>query len=144
ARALNAQQNEMVDTLPRVAPGHRENSFSLPFADLEKEGGCCLIEYGQGDPARWRQVLEQWAAHHYLSPRPGGDVYGDLVGRCDDMEPNELPPEQRSALEQLFALLAGSRILTLLREGTWGCSGINAYLGQVLRPGLDRPARGQR
>ncbi|HEV3120012.1 MAG TPA: exodeoxyribonuclease V subunit alpha [Gemmataceae bacterium] len=143
ARALNVQQTEIIDSLPQVAPGHRENSFSLPFADLEKEGGCWLIEYGQGDAARWRQVLEQWAAHHYLSPRPGGDVYCDLVARCDDMEPNEPAPEQRSALERLFALLAGSRILTLLREGTWGCSGINAYLEQVLRPRLDRPARGK-
>src|SRR5205807_582299 len=47
ARALNAQQTEIVESLPQVVPGHRDNSFSLPFAELEKEGGCWLIQYGQ-------------------------------------------------------------------------------------------------
>jgi exodeoxyribonuclease V alpha subunit len=136
SRALNAQQMEVVDAIPSVTLSAGEACG--PFAELERRTGCWLLEQGHGELAKWRWTLEQWATHHYLSPRSNGDVYQDLVVQCENIDAENMQPQQKTALDRLFAALAGARILTLVREGPWGCNGVNAGLEQVLRPRLDR------
>jgi hypothetical protein len=142
ARAVNTQQAEVVDRLTRfVLSAQGENNAaqgSNSFAALDKQAGCWLLDQGQGDIQTWRRVLDQWSEHHYLTSQTGGDSYRDLIGHCEFAGLDEIAPEQKTALDRLFARLAHARVLTLVREGPWGCAGINAYLEQVLRPRLDR------
>ena len=54
----------------------------------------------------------------------------------------DLTAQQQGLLEKLFLLLGRARILTLLREGPWGCEDINRFLEQYLQPQSDRRSRG--
>jgi len=52
-----------------------------------------------------------------------------------------MPPASKLAFEQLFRLLGRGRLLTLVREGPWGCVDINRFLAEQLRPRWDRSGR---
>jgi exodeoxyribonuclease V alpha subunit len=143
ATAVNAQQLEALDKIPTfIIPRPEDRRPEVDgFADLQGRGGCRLIEQGQGDVAQWHHVLDQWARHQYLAGPP--DNYCALVDQCGNFSADEPSPDQRNALDTLFLLLARSRVLSLVREGPWGCVGVNAYLERVLRPRLDRASRGR-
>jgi exodeoxyribonuclease V alpha subunit len=133
ARSVNRQQVEVVASLPRDG---EDRGRPLAWSDPGRQG-CFLIEQGVAERERWHRLLMQWAEQHYLSP--AGDSYADLVGRC---RLSEEVGAQRDVLERLFRLLDAARVLTLVREGAWGCVGINRFLEQLLRPRLDRGGRG--
>ena len=46
-------------------------------------------------------------------------------------------------MRHLFDLLDRYRLLTLVRDGAWGCDEINRFLDLLLRPRLDAGARGE-
>jgi exodeoxyribonuclease V alpha subunit len=147
ARAVNAQRSGIVEQLSRLSfprPAAKEAAFEgAYFAELDRQGGCWLVEQGQTDVGQWRQVLEQWAHHYYLAALPDGKSYGDLVVDCKNLAAEKMRIEEKHALNRLFLLLARARVLTLVREGPWGSVGINSYLGQVLRPKLDPSSHGR-
>jgi exodeoxyribonuclease V alpha subunit len=130
AAAVNQQQAGIVEELRRLVPGEAS------LADVERQGGCWLLETAAGRLGAWREVLEQWAQHHY-----GDSAFAELA-RSTVIPGGDIPPAERDRLDRLFAVLGQARILTLLREGPWGCEGINEFLEQRLRPRLDRGSRG--
>ena len=81
-------------------------------------------------------MLQRWAARHFL------DEYPRLIRDCLLRPGGDDDPVVMERLRRLFRILEGSRILTLVREGAWGCVGINQYLDACLRPSLDAAARG--
>jgi exodeoxyribonuclease V alpha subunit len=119
ARAINAQDANVVGFLSSTS--------------------CQLLEQAVGSVSAWRGVLEQWAVQHYLGP--GAGDYAALIARCA-LSGREVAPEQKAMLDALFGIVNRARILTLVREGPWGCEGVNRYLGQILRPRLDPGAVG--
>ena len=110
------------------------------FATLDRAGGCWRLDPTTNGTAGWQRLLEQWAEHHYLSAAAGADTYTHLVAQCRVDVSGDVPSEQRPLLDRLFTLLDRCRVLTLLREGPWGCVAINRHLQEVVRRRLDPPA----
>lgn len=136
ARAINRQDQGLVERLPRL-------EGPTPFAGLERKPGAWLLEQKDMAVAQWRQLLLHWLEQVYLGAAGGGDSYRALVETCVLPAASEIPAEQHQTLARMFALLNRARILTLIREGPWGCVGINDFLDNTLRIRIDRPARGR-
>lgn len=127
AQAINDQQLAVVERLPQV------NLAALSFAKLEEAGGCRLLDI-RGSVPSWRAVLQRWADHYYLQS------FKNLLQSCL-LGGAETTAEETTLLDQLFDCLSRARILTLIREGPWGCVGINRFLEQQLRRPLDPGCR---
>lgn len=90
------------------------------------------------DPENLEDAIRAWADHYYLKPRvSGGGTYRQWVrdaagirGLCETDEGKDL-------LRHLFDVVEQARILTLVRDGSRGCIGINAVIGHDLRQTLD-------
>ena len=67
AEALNRQEIETVDLLPAVAM-----QKDVSFAKLEEQGGCWLLDQGEGGIREWRRTLERMGA----TPLPDPDSAG--------------------------------------------------------------------
>ncbi len=128
AQAINDQQLAVVERLPQV------NLAALSFAQLAETGGCRLLDI-RGSVPSWRAVLQRWADHYYLQ------TFKTLLQSCL-LGGAEIAAGETTLLDQLFDCLARARILTLIREGPWGCVGINSFLEQQLRRPLDPGCRG--
>jgi exodeoxyribonuclease V alpha subunit len=140
ALAINRQDVGIAGRLPvQALPG--EERQSAWWKAIERQGGCWLVEQGPGtspgaQAAELRSVLQRWSAHHFL------EEYPQLIRACELGPGCEDDAVVIAQLRRLFRILEGSRILTLVREGAWGCIGINQYLDGLLRPSLDRGSRG--
>jgi exodeoxyribonuclease V alpha subunit len=147
ARAVNAGQAEIVTKLERwQLPGKEDEKPAAglgpsSLAELEREGGCWLFDPGKGEARVLHRLLAQWGEHHFWGGRPGEPSYADLVGAAEPPGPAEMEAEQAERLTRLFERLNRSRVLTLVREGEWGCVGINRLFDRFLRTRLDRGTR---
>jgi exodeoxyribonuclease V alpha subunit len=143
AGAINAQDGQIAQRLPRFSLGgiNRGVSKATPaapvrsFADLAQQGGCWLLDQANGELAAWRSILEQWAEWQY-GARTVGEDYASLLDQASITATGGCT-EAKEVLDRLFAIVNGNRILTLVREGAWGCEGINRFLGQCLVRRLD-------
>ena len=94
----------------------------------------------------WEQDLRLWTKHHYLSPFNKHDKsFMDLISEASDMETDQLVNSDsgREILRQCFAGIGRARILSLVRNGTYGCIGINSRITQHLKS-LFEPSGTQR
>ena len=71
-------------------------------------------------------MLSRWMENAYRTPDSAGASLLELLGQD--------PPD----LGRLFRALERTRILTMVREGPWGCDQINEYLAEWLRHRLGR------
>ncbi len=138
ARAINEQDAGVAERLPVFDPASRT------FADLEREGGCWLLPTPDSPFHWWRATLDHWAEQQFGHRHGGQGSYQELVNRLGQVDGlGQIDGSgQQAALDRLFAVMNGARILTLLREGPWGCVEINRFLAQTLGPRWDRAARG--
>jgi exodeoxyribonuclease V alpha subunit len=86
----------------------------------------------------WRGVLEAWARHHYIESGGRERRYPDLVRQTVLPAGDLIPAELEARIAQIFSIVNSARVLTLLREGNWGCQGVNAYLAQLMQPTVVR------
>lgn len=94
----------------------------------------------------WEQDLRMWTRHHYLSPLNKHDKsFMDLISEAGEMETDQLVNSDsgREILRQCFAVIGRARILSLLRNGIFGCIGINSRITQHLKS-LFEPSGTQR
>ncbi len=134
AIAINAGHQAVAAELPVV--GARD----VDFAELERLGGCRRLD-GTADPVLWATALRRWVEHHYWTRREGG---ASFLERADEVRlPSAAEPAHREALDELFATLHQARILTLIREGSWGCAGVNRFVEQEIRRRVDPGGRGR-
>ena len=68
-------------------------------------------------------------------------TFKEVLAQCMPFAEDD-DPRRLARLGELFRLFDQTRILTLIREGPWGCVDVNHFLDQYLRPRLDRPSRG--
>jgi exodeoxyribonuclease V alpha subunit len=140
AAAINAQQSEVVDRLPRCSLVG-DGTEVTTLAELACRGGCWLHEQ-DGGSAELRTIVEHWAEHQFLSAEKGRKAYKDLIGAYSlPATFDRLEGAEEKVLDLLFQILGRSRLLTLIREGPWGCVDINRRLCDFLRPHFDRGAR---
>jgi exodeoxyribonuclease V alpha subunit len=134
AAAVNQQSIEIFNDLPKLEIPRDEKQ---DWSDLQSARGVLLLEQIHQSPAEIRAMLRAWADYAFVSTG-----YKKALDDC-----GKLPEDLESAtsldrLGKLFALLEKTRLLTLIREGPWGCVEINRFLDQYLRPALDRNSRG--
>ena len=141
AQALNARDADLVDRLPALQfPA--EPVPSAWWTDLEARGGCWLLEQTLASPPELRGFLQHWAEQAYFRSTLDGATLAELVRAVEDDDASDDAPAQQERLHRLFALLERYRLLTLVREGPWGCDDINRFCDHYLRPRLDADARG--
>ena len=112
-----------------------------------KAGGYAWIDLGAGGAERWPLILSAWAEHQYLEKnalRP--DSYVNLIHGA-----RKLPlfkdaaildhAASKDVLKLLFDCIRQAQILSLVRNGRYGCTGINRRLCQILKPHFDEWAR---
>jgi exodeoxyribonuclease V alpha subunit len=91
----------------------------------------------------WRRHIRLWVEEHYLHPGHGGaESFHDLVGEAGHMGVGALlhSGEGRKILDPIFHKVRQARILSLVRNGSYGCIGINQYIVSHLAPRLGNPA----
>lgn len=129
SQAINAQDISVVERLPAVPTGE-------PFA---AHAGCYLLEQMHASPAELRGFLQRWIDEAYFGNRLDDQCLGDLLDAVEREDPAS--PEATARFRKIFTLLDRFRLLTLVRDGAWGCDEINAFLAAALRPRLDRETR---
>jgi exodeoxyribonuclease V alpha subunit len=89
-----------------------------------------FLEQRKQTPAELRQVLQHWVNLAYVESGFQDRLAQFVLG--DDLD----DPLQFETLGELFRLVDRTRLLTLVREGPWGCDQINQCLAHHLRPRL--------
>ncbi|MCI0641201.1 MAG: AAA family ATPase [Gemmataceae bacterium] len=150
AAAINAQDITVVERLPRFAPAtdfvntsltRERRSVNEPSLarragvntspPREQGQGCWLWEQKSRTPLEVRRMVHAWTEHAYIQ---SGLV--EQVARFRLPAGNSLEPAQEKELRELLRLVEYQRMLTLVREGPWGCVDINRQIERLLRPKL--------
>ena len=90
----------------------------------------------QNDGIRaWMGHIRLWTEYHYLRPLHGANrSFSDLIGEACDMDHARLlnsDPGQE-ILGQIFNGVESARVLSLVRNGIYGCTGINSEVADYL------------
>jgi exodeoxyribonuclease V alpha subunit len=133
AAAINAQDVTLLERLPALTlPAAPEPTI---WRQLEQTGGCCFHAQPRGVESELRRVLEQWAWHSYFWPTADCD-YLALLRAVELTGADDEPADTVDRLRTLFRYLERTRLLTMIREGPWGCEQINDFLAERLRQRL--------
>jgi exodeoxyribonuclease V alpha subunit len=90
---------------------------------------------GAGAP-HWHHGLSLWAQTAYFAPcSNGATAFKDLVAQAAGQPPGATP--EQPFLNRIFAVVNRSRILTLTREGAYGCKAANAHVARVICRAMD-------
>jgi len=83
----------------------------------------------------WRDHIRLWTEYHYLKPLHGDNrSFRDLIAEACGMDHSRLlnsDPGQE-ILEQIFNGVESVRVLSLVRNGIYGCTGINREVAEYL------------
>jgi exodeoxyribonuclease V alpha subunit len=133
AAAINQQRIEVLDNLPILSVPR----ISETWAHLDGERGVLLLEQVHQTPAELRRMLQHWADYACLA-----SGFRETLAKCMSLSEEDAGPGRLERLNELFRLVEQTRLLTLVREGPWGCVQINHFMDRYLRPRLDRDSRG--
>jgi exodeoxyribonuclease V alpha subunit len=151
ARAINnigegglAKARQIVQTLPALklksAPAPADAGTAryvwprapeLKQAGHEQPGGCFLLNHPHQHD-EWREILDAWADFHYVGAGDARTSYRELVQSLELPDDAEYSPEIEAQLAKIFSVVNNARVLTLLRDGMWGCQGVNLHLARRL------------
>jgi exodeoxyribonuclease V alpha subunit len=141
------EPDELVMSLPVLpigAGGEWPGCAALVLDGATESGGVWLCRH-DGTPGSWRRVLHGWATDQYAAAEAGARCYRDTVRELASLKAEAFEGLAASAdaplLEDLFAGIDGARILTVLRNGPYGCVGVNEWLMNVLHAELDPGGR---
>jgi exodeoxyribonuclease V alpha subunit len=141
AQGINQQRLTILDDIQpfflKRATGTLErgkDGAASSFAQSEEQGGCWLLEEAHHGLEAWQHILRLWVQRRYLDGAAGSKSYCELVAGCELDERDASLVERAPLLEGVFRLLESARILTLVREGPWGCVGINRFAARVMQP----------
>lgn len=128
AEGINAQRVEVLESLPQLT-----DATPAGWMKAEGAGGCWWWPQTQASAFELRSQVHAWAEHVYDGPLPGGGTFYELVHERfladDDLETSH----GKEWLVRLFRGLDRTRLLTLVRQGAWGCEPINEALHNWLR-----------
>lgn len=133
AAAVNQQDVAALDSMPLLDVSGDAYSTWKPLA---QERGVRLLEQTTQTPGELRRLLQHWADYAYVA-----SGFKDVLAACLALPADDESPRRHGLLTELFRLLDKTRLLTLIRDGPWGCVDINRYLDQYLRPRFDHPGR---
>ena len=83
----------------------------------------------------WKEHLYQWTKHHYIDPLSDGKKsYKELLMEAEEMSSEQLAASElgHDILHQIFVLVDRARILSIVRNGIYGCNWINTLIAEYL------------
>ncbi|MBN2159024.1 MAG: exodeoxyribonuclease V subunit alpha [Spirochaetes bacterium] len=119
ARKIIAQDESVLTDIPGLSP-----------IDQFPEHGAWLMEPGSsGEPPHreLRRILDTWTSVNYEAGGPGGASFRSLISASSGSDLERITGENLDRLKKIIACLDEARILTPVRAGIAGTSGINAY-----------------
>jgi UvrD-like helicase C-terminal domain len=125
AAAINRQDADVVERLPAADFGEDVR--------LTSQAGCFLLEQTHASVHEIRGFAQRWIEEAYFKSQLDGK---SLAGWLDAKSMIDAERARR-----LFPLLERFRLLTLVRDGAWGCNEINRAVALSLRPRLDDDTR---
>lgn len=141
AQGINQQRLTILDDIEpfsvKRASGPLErgkDGQANSFAQTEGRGGCWLLEEAHHGPETWQHILRLWVQRRYLEGAAGAKSYSELIAECELDDGEASLADKAPVLEGVFRSLENGRILTLVREGPWGCVGINRFAARVMQP----------
>lgn len=126
-----------------VPPEDRFLSFTQALEMKEDEWA---FVRNQG-PALWKEHLRLWTTSLYLKAgEDRGPSFKDLATQAGDLDSETLlhSVHGQALLEGLFRWVGQGRILSLVREGLYGCVGINGHVARFLGLELEPVTFGKR
>ena len=139
--ALPVGDKALAGDLNRGIEGDDGIDWTEPKHSCRRLGGGGM---DAGSAEHVRRLALSWTRFFYGRPGRSGFNLRELVGRefpVDALMEGAASEQARndavSCAKELFARLADFRILTLLRKGPFGVSGINRFLAGQWRPELD-------
>jgi exodeoxyribonuclease V alpha subunit len=93
--------------------------------------GCNRLEHPH-DSDHWRAILDAWADFHYVDGGETGVQFAELTAQLQISDDGAFAAGQQAAIASVFAVVNGARVLMLMREGVWGCEGVNLHLARRL------------
>jgi len=91
----------------------------------------------------WKEHIQRWIQHHYMTPvNDHGRSFKELISTAGEIDAEQLITSDSGQviLEQIFSVVARTRILSLVRKGSYGCVGINHHICEHLHSTLDDTA----
>ncbi len=90
------------------------------------------------DKPQWIEAIKIWADNFYNIPDASGKSYSRLINEVSLMDSTFIADEkQNKIIEKLFLYLKNAIILSLVRDGLYGCVGINRVIAEHLQNELD-------
>ena len=130
--ALEINRDKMTDSIKWQSPVLIHNALKI------SSGEYAIIK--PSGRVGWVKILKQWSEHFYLRPDDIGESYIRLVKRVSQINFDLLYSNDDSCismLDRLFERLQRAKILTVIRDGLFGCTGINKILSEILNPLFD-------
>ncbi|OQX23332.1 MAG: exodeoxyribonuclease V subunit alpha [Desulfobacteraceae bacterium IS3] len=121
---------------PEYAPGDFDTAMSLG------ENQWAFVK--AGSLGAWKKYLQIWAQRHYTDFRDTeGHTFGELISSAGQTDADQLHSSDtgNSLLRGIFAHLERVRILSLVRNGSYGCIGINSLISEYLRKAYNQSAK---
>jgi exodeoxyribonuclease V alpha subunit len=84
---------------------------------------------------KWRENLHRWADRQYLNPAAGGgESFRELIFKAGEMTIDHLLASGEGLLlmQRIFSSVERARILSILRNGVYGCTVINNRIADYL------------
>ena len=101
-----------------------------------RAGNCSLIK--RIDKPQWIEDVKIWADHFYRKPDKSGKSYAELIHKVCEIDTDlDGGKNQNKTMDKLFLYLKNAIILSLVRDGIYGCVGINRIIADHLRYKLD-------
>jgi exodeoxyribonuclease V alpha subunit len=94
-----------------------------------------LLEQKLKTAGELRGFLQAWVEQAYFRSRLDGQTLAEMLDAI------EIGADADPRFGRLLQLLDRNRLLTLVRDGPWGCADINGFLEILVRPRLDAGAR---
>jgi len=152
AEMIPDQTTEFTDRVVLLQNVYRSGANLLQFAKQINQGKCPEYEPVLFNSAlqlkedqwafvqstslnQWKHRLHSWVQGHYISPMQGDNIsYKELIVESGKMEFDELLTSTtgQDILCRIFHGIGRGRILTILRNGIYGCTWINSIINQYL------------
>lgn len=152
AEMIPDQTDEFTDRVVLLRNVYRSGANLLQVAKQINQGKCPEYEPVSFDSAlqlkedqwafvqsttlnQWKHHLHSWVQEHYISRMHGDNIsYKELIFESGKMDSDELLTSTtgQGILYRIFNMVGRGRILTILRNGIYGCTWINSIINQCL------------
>ena len=120
-------------------PSFKAVSFEIALSSKPDQWAFVDVE----STDQWREQIYKWLQHQYFNPMPEhGKSYKDLIVDAGKMNIDRLITTKpgRYLLDKIFLIVERAKILSIIRKGIFGCTGINLLITDYLTKKFNTPA----